>query len=385
MNEEPPASASESPRHPRMAGRESLSPIFSESSPRPESRPAGDSRPDRDASGEDGQLELFATQDRPGWRGELRDAIRSGALLLERLGLEAKQLSVLESTEFPVLVPEAYFSRIRHGDPRDPLLRQVLPIADELTDDVRFVNDPVQDLAARQAPGVLHKYEGRALLVVTGACAVHCRYCFRRHFPYGAERVSQRAWQQTLDYLRGDDSIEEVLLSGGDPLTLGDESLCELLDDLESLSHLQRIRIHTRLPIVIPNRVNPELLDRLARGPTRKVVVVHANHANEIDSAVERALLDLAREVVLLNQSVLLSGVNDSVDALAELCERLVASRALPYYLHLLDPVRGASHFDVSGEQGRALIEQLRGRLPGYAVPRLVREVPRAVGKTIIA
>lgn len=328
---------------------------------------------------------LSAAQETPNWQMELRDSVRSLSDLLTRLELRTDQVDGLADSSFPLFAPESFVSRMKAGDPSDPLLLQVLPVSREAETVAGFLTDPVGDLAAREAPGLLHKYEGRALLVLTGACAIHCRYCFRRHFPYSQEKAWSRQWNETLEYLSRDSSIEEVLLSGGDPLTLVDEVIEQVIDDLEALPNLKRIRIHTRLPIVIPSRVTRELLDRLSRGRTTKVVVVHSNHAREIDASVQQALQSLASRVLVFNQSVLLRGVNDSLSALVDLSKRLIESRVTPYNLNVLDAVQGGAHFDVPTERGLQLIEQMRQCLPGYAVPRLVREVRGAGGKTVLA
>ena len=319
------------------------------------------------------------------WRVELRRAIRDPLELLKAVDLPVPDALPAALRTFPTLVPLPFLARIRKGDPADPLLRQVLPIAAEDQIVPGYLTDPVGDLASRETPGLLHKYEGRALLVVTGACAVHCRYCFRRHFPYEAERAWPSDWPATLAHLRNSPDITEVLVSGGDPWTLGDDRLEQILDDLESLPQLKRIRFHTRLPILIPERITERLLARLAAASKPVVVVIHANHAAEIDEQVAAALQRLAGVTTVLNQSVLLRGVNDSVSALADLSDRLLQARVVPYYLHTLDRVAGAAHFDVPDDEAIALIEQLRQQLPGYAVPRLVREIAGEPSKTPLA
>jgi EF-P beta-lysylation protein EpmB len=248
-----------------------------------------------------------------------------------------------------------------------------------------YVADPVgDDLAVRQ-PGLLHKYEGRALLIVTGACAVHCRYCFRRHFPYSGLPRSLEDWLPALEEIASDGTLREIILSGGDPLTLVDAALVEVIQRLESIAHLRRLRIHTRLPIVIPERVTDTFIDLLRGGRLTPIVVVHTNHANELDAKVAAALAKLSDAgIVLLNQAVLLAGVNDSADAQFALCERLVDWRVLPYYLHQLDPVLGAAHFAVPVAVGRRIMEELRSRLPGYAVPRYVQEIAGFGSKTVL-
>ena len=313
--------------------------------------------------------------------------IRDPAELLDRLGLDPALLPAARRAAelFPLRVPLAFVERMRPGDPRDPLLRQVLPLEDELAEVPGFAADPVGDDAALVAGGVLHKYRGRALLVTTGACAVHCRYCFRRHFPYADANASADGWQSALDYLRGQPDVTEVILSGGDPLTLSDRRLKALADALADIPHLRRLRVHTRLPIMNPARIDDALLDWLAGTRLDPVMVIHANHANEIDATVAEALARLgSRGVTLLNQAVLMRGVNDSADALADLSERLFEAGVLPYYLHLLDRVRGAAHFEVPEAEAVALHAEVAARLPGYLVPKLVREIAGEPGKTLI-
>ena len=287
---------------------------------------------------------------------------------------------------FPLRVPRGYVARMAKNDPMDPLLRQVLPLAEENQCHAGYSWDPVGDLPAAVAPGVLHKYAGRVLLTATGACAVHCRYCFRRHFPYGEANAAADHWQGALAHIAADASIGEVILSGGDPLVLSDRKLSEFAQGLARIAHVRRLRIHTRLPIVLPERVNSELLDWLADPRFQAVVVVHANHAHEIDSDVRAACAHLkGAGITLLNQSVLLRGVNDSVPTLAALSETLFDAGVLPYYLHLLDRVQGAAHFDVGISEALMLMHELNARLPGYLVPRLVREVAGAPGKVPVS
>jgi EF-P beta-lysylation protein EpmB len=312
-----------------------------------------------------------------GWQQLWREAIDDPGELLGQLGLErlAPRLAVAGQT-FPLKVPRGYVARMRHGDPADPLLRQVLPIDAEDRLLPGFSLDAVGDLAAREAPGVLHKYAGRALLITTGSCAIHCRYCFRRHFPYSEELAARNQWRDAVTAIAADASIHEVILSGGDPFSLSTAKLRELSEQLRPIRHLRRIRIHTRLPIVLPERVDAELLDWIAALPWPVAMVVHANHARELDASVASALAALrGAGAQLLNQSVLLAGVNDREDALAELSERLFEVGVLPYYLHLLDRVHGTAHFEVGEEDARALAGALRARLPGDLVPRLVREI----------
>jgi EF-P beta-lysylation protein EpmB len=274
---------------------------------------------------------------------------------------------------------------MRPGDPADPLLRQVLPLEEEELPAAGYTADPLGELAAPPVAGVLHKYRGRALVVATGACAVHCRYCFRRHFPYAEHSGQAAGWREVVDRIAGDPGISEVILSGGDPLSLPDERLAELAGALAALPQLRRLRLHTRLPIVLPERVDHALVAWLGALDLPVAVVVHANHAQELDADVRRALAALqATGALLLNQSVLLAGVNDSVDALGDLCEALFDAGVLPYYLHLLDPVAGAAHFAVDEAVAVEIMRELAARLPGYLVPRLVHEVPGAPSKLAV-
>lgn len=322
------------------------------------------------------------------WQEALRTAFRDPQQLVEALGLAADYAERAQGAAdaFGLFAPRGYVARMRHGDPADPLLRQVLPLDTELDVVPGFSSDPVGDDAAKLRPGLLQKYRSRALLITTGACAIHCRYCFRRHFPYSESPRSPAAWQPALEQIAADPSIDEVILSGGDPLTLVDSHLAELATRIAEIPHVQRLRVHTRLPIVIPERVTSELLAWLRGTRLTPLMVVHANHAQELDGDVLQSLAQLVDAgIPVLNQAVLLRGVNDSADALAQLCTTLVNARVMPYYLHQLDRVAGAAHFEVPVERGRELIEQLRGRLPGYAVPRYVIEQPGEVSKTLIA
>lgn len=318
------------------------------------------------------------------WQELWRDAITDPRELLQQLDLEdrADEWLARGDAGFPLRVPRGFVARMRRGDPTDPLLLQVLPQAAELSEVPGFTRDAVGDLDARAGRGLLRKYRGRALLIATGSCAVHCRYCFRRHFPYAEETAAADRWQDAIAELRADTSIDEVILSGGDPLSLSTAKLGELTTALATIPHIKRLRIHTRLPIVLPERVDAEFLAWLEALPFQRVVVVHANHPNEIDASVAavcKALLEIG--VTLLNQSVLLRAINDDVDVLRALSERLFECGVLPYYLHQLDRVQGTAHFEVSDARARDLMRDLAARLPGYLVPRLVREVAGAASK----
>jgi EF-P beta-lysylation protein EpmB len=322
------------------------------------------------------------------WQNELAQAICDPLELCRLLDLDP-QLAVASraaGSQFRLRVPRGFVRRMRAGDPQDPLLRQVLPLSLELIDAHGFVADPLAERAAMQAPGLLHKYQGRALLITTGACAVHCRYCFRREFPYESTRGNGPRWGEALQALAQDSSIAELILSGGDPLSLTNARLRQLTHELRHIAHLRRLRVHTRTPIVLPERVDDELLAWLRALPWPCVMVLHCNHANEIDHSVRAATAALkAAGVTLLNQSVLLAGVNDSADAQCALSESLWSAGVLPYYLHLLDPVRGTAHFEVGEARARELMAQMSTRLPGYLVPRLARETPGAKSKTVLA
>jgi EF-P beta-lysylation protein EpmB len=323
----------------------------------------------------------------PRWQEVLKTAVRDPLELCRLLDLpETFHAPAIEAAQqFPLFAPRGYIARMRPRDPYDPLLRQVLPLAEETAVVAGFDRDPVADQAATLSPGLLQKYAGRVLMVTTGRCAVHCRYCFRRHFPYSAGPRSVDQWLPALEQIAADPSLHEVILSGGDPLTLVDGLLAELTERLAEIPHLRRLRVHTRLPIVIPERVTDRMLAWLTGSRLAPIMVVHANHPAEIDASVSKALGRLVDAgIPTLNQAVLLRGVNDDVDVLAALCERLVDLRVMPYYLHQLDRVAGAAHFEVPEEAGLRMIEQLRARLPGYAVPQYVREIAKAASKVAV-
>lgn len=328
---------------------------------------------------------LSPTSEAPAWPRILANAVRDPAVLLERLSLPDDLLPAARraAKAFGLLVPEPFLSRMQPGDVDDPLLRQVLPLQAELEPMAGFGSDPVGDGEALKSGGVIHKYHGRALLIATGACAVHCRYCFRRQFPYESANASAGAWRSALDYLASHTELSEVILSGGDPLTLSDRRLSDLARALAELPHLRRLRVHSRLPVVLPERVDEALLDWLGNARLKPILVIHANHARELDGSVARALARLRRAgVTLLNQAVLMRGVNDTVASQAELNERLFELDVMPYYLHVLDRVQGASHFEVPQAEAIRLHKGLAARLPGYLVPRLVREEPGQPSKT---
>jgi EF-P beta-lysylation protein EpmB len=323
----------------------------------------------------------------PRWQNEMADAITSPDALVAALGLDPQLLTPAHAAAvaFRLRVPRSYVARMRQGDPHDPLLRQVLPVAQELEEVADYIADPVGERAALRAPGLLQKYHGRALIITTSACAIHCRYCFRREFPYSQQTGDAPRWSAALEEIAGDSSLEEVILSGGDPLSLSDARLTSLTDALAAIPHVQRLRVHTRQPVVLPSRVDDGLVGWLRTLRLPMVFVLHANHPNEIDSDVRAACARLrASGVTLLNQSVLLDGVNDDVNVLAELSRRLFEAGVLPYYLHVLDRVRGAAHFEIAEQRARVIAGELAARLPGYLVPRLVRELYGAPAKVTL-
>ena len=299
--------------------------------------------------------------------------------LRERLQLPDDVGDPVAHARFPLRAPAAFIDRIPPGEAGDPLLRQILPVGQELLSSPGFGPDPVDDRTAMVAPGVLSKYAGRALLIVTSQCAIHCRYCFRRDFPYGSADAAADQWSGALNQLRSDTSVREVILSGGDPLSLNDEKLAHLVERLDRIPHLRRLRVHTRWPVVAPQRVKRSLLTWLGSTRLKTAVVVHVNHPQELDEHTAHALGQLHEVgVCLLNQSVLLRGINDAADVLVELSENLFAQGVLPYYLHQLDRAAGTAHFEVSDRRALQLFAALQRRLPGYLVPRLVRETAGA-------
>jgi EF-P beta-lysylation protein EpmB len=293
-------------------------------------------------------------------------------------GLDAERLR-----DFPLRVPRGFVTRMRPGDPWDPLFRQVWPATEEARELPGYGTDAVGDLAALESGGLIRKYRGRVLLIASGACAVHCRYCFRRHFPYADAAAARDRWREALRAIAADPSIREVILSGGDPLALNDDKLAALAEGLEGIAHVRRLRIHTRLPVMLPERVDGTLLRWLGNTRLAKSVVLHVNHPDEIDRSVAAAFAALTGTgAVLLNQAVLLKGVNDDAGTLASLSERLFESGVLPYYLHMLDRVQGVGHFGVNPSNAKTIMRELAAQLPGYLVPRLVREVAGAPAKT---
>lgn len=322
---------------------------------------------------------------RPNWQQQLAQAITEPSQLLQHLHLPSTLFpdNSTAQQQFSLKVPHAYMQKMQAGKADDPLLLQIMSQAKEMLPVEGYTTDPVGDLKASKTPGLLHKYHGRVLLITTAVCAVHCRYCFRRHFPYSEKQAGRDQWAQAINYIRNDQSIKEVILSGGDPLVLSDDRLAALITQLESIPHISRLRLHSRLPVVLPDRITDRLIKRLAASRFNVCLVIHANHANEITKIEINALKKLQHAGIhLLNQAVLLNGINHRIDDQVALCESLYSAGVLPYYLHLLDSVQGAAHFNVSLKDASELINQMRKQLPGFLVPRLVREISGEMSKT---
>ena len=319
------------------------------------------------------------------WQQELATAFTQPQQLLHYLELDTGDISQLSDLSFSLLVPLSYAQRMQKGNPNDPLFLQVMPSTQELKSIPGFTTNPVGDLQALATPGLLHKYHGRVLLITSGACPIHCRYCFRREFPYQQNQISTRQEHQALTYISQHTEINEIILSGGDPLILTNRRLAQLISSLEAIPHLKRLRIHSRVPVTLPSRIDAELLQLLSKTHFQTILVTHANHANELQSAdVSDALNQLAfANVRLLNQSVLLCGVNDDAHILADLSEALLDAGIMPYYLHLLDKTSGISHFDITDIKAKAIYQTLQNLLPGYLVPKLVREIQGKQSKTL--
>lgn len=321
------------------------------------------------------------------WQQQLSDAFNNIDDLCHYLHLSPADLpvSAAAAKNFPLRVPLSFAACMEKGNPHDPLLRQVLPVNEELNAYPGFSLDPVGDLESATQTGILHKYHGRVLLINTGSCAINCRYCFRRNFPYADLQLSKQKEDAAVQAIQDDTSIAEVILSGGDPLLLSDARLTRLILQLGRIKHLKRIRIHSRLPIVLPARITDELINTLKLSPKQIIIIVHCNHANELNDRVIAACNVLKNSgITLFNQSVLLKGVNDNAKVLGELSEQLFCHGIIPYYLHLLDKATGTGHFEVSEEDALALIRQVQAALPGYLVPKLVKEQAGAASKQLI-
>lgn len=319
------------------------------------------------------------------WQDELKQLIDSPETLIELVALDPKWLPAAQAAAklFPVRATRSYVSRIRRDAPHDPLLRQILPLAEESLNIEGYSDDPLEEDAFTPCPGVIHKYHSRVLFIAATQCAINCRYCFRRHFPYQDNQLSRSQWLKALDYVRSTPSINEVILSGGDPLSLSDRQLSWLVENIADIPHIRRLRVHTRYPIILPSRITTELTEALSAASLDTVIVNHCNHPQEIDQMVH-AGFERLREAgfTLFNQAVLLRGVNDCANTLSKLSETLFSGGVLPYYLHMLDPVRGAAHFAVTEADARDIYRTLLATLPGYLVPKLVREIPHEQSKT---
>lgn len=321
------------------------------------------------------------------WQQQLSEAFTNIADLCQFLDLTPESLPIAEQAakQFALKTPRSFASRMEKGNPNDPLLLQVLPIADELQVYPGFSADPVGDLPAAAQAGVIHKYHGRVLLINTGSCAINCRYCFRRNFPYGELQLSKQKEVAAIKYISEDSSISEVILSGGDPLLLNDARLGQLLGELDNIDHVKRIRIHSRLPIVLPDRITDDLVALLAQSRKQIIMVLHCNHAQELDADTARVCFAMrAQGITLFNQSVLLKGINDNAQMLCQLSETLFAQGVIPYYLHVLDKAIGTGHFEVSRQEAVTLLQAMQSRLPGYLVPKLVEELAGAPHKQLI-
>lgn len=336
--------------------------------------------------------ETLATSQSRSWQQQLADVVRNPVELCRLLQLDPKAFARAHLPNqsqplrgFPLRVPRNFVDRMQAGNLHDPLLLQVLPQAQEALEQPGFVSDPLLEKDTSPSPGIIHKYHGRVLLMLTGACAIHCRYCFRRHFPYNQHRLNREDWQQSLDYLRHQHTINEVIYSGGDPLSLGDEHLHWLTTQIEAIRHIDTLRVHTRLPVVIPERIDETCLSWLDQRRLQVIVVIHCNHPNEINAAVANAVGRLRdRNILVLNQTVFLKNVNDNPDTLADLSRNLFKIGVLPYYLHILDRVAGAHHFLIDDLRAKQLHDKLKDKLPGYLVPKLVREIPELGSKQVL-
>ena len=320
------------------------------------------------------------------WQISLSEAVSDPKELVELLNLDPNLLSAYSAAakNFKLRVPRNFINRMRKNDLHDPLLMQVLPIQKELSSPPDYLMDPLQEKAKNILPGLLHKYASRVLLIVGGACAIHCRYCFRREFDYATNNPGRKGWDEAIDYIHNQPLVDEVILSGGDPLMAPDHYLAELIKRIANIPQIKRLRIHTRLPIVLPERITIGLLDAL-KSRLQCIVVIHTNHPNEIDRDVLLAMEAMKTVgITLLNQSVLLKGVNDSSVVLKELSEKLFSIGVLPYYLHLLDKVKGVAHFAVSRKKAIHIMRELSENLAGYLVPKLMEERPGAASKTLV-
>jgi len=324
--------------------------------------------------------------DEKSWQKSLRDVITDPEQLLKLLDIAPDEyLQHFKARKlFPVRVPLSFINRMKKGDFEDPLLKQVMPLSKEFLVTDGYSDDPLNEHDT-VAEGLLHKYKNRVLMIVKSACAINCRYCFRRHFPYQDNSPNKQRWQSALDYISAHDEISEVIFSGGDPLMANDDHLAWLIDKVEQIPHISRLRIHSRLPVVMPNRITSKLVTLLKNSRLKATMVLHINHPNEINDELREALEPLREaRIPLFNQSVLLRGVNDDADVLIKLSEYLFDAGIQPYYLHLFDAVQGAAHFDVTEADAVAIVKNMLANLPGFLMPKLVREIAGQTNKTPI-
>ncbi|WP_427838771.1 EF-P beta-lysylation protein EpmB [Actinobacillus pleuropneumoniae] len=329
---------------------------------------------------------ILIESSKPQWLIELAQAFNDPITLLEHLELNPKEFETAITARklFALRVPRPFVEKMQKGDKNDPLFLQAMSAAAEFLQAEGFVKDPLEEQHS-PAPNILHKYHNRLLFMIKNSCAINCRYCFRRHFPYDDVKSGKAVWQQGLDYIAAHTELEEVIFSGGDPLMAKDGELDWLISALEQIPHIKTLRIHTRLPVVIPSRITEQLCDRLSKSRLKVVMVTHINHPNEVDEVLADKLNQLRQsKVVLLNQSVLLKGVNDNAQILKALSNKLFESGVLPYYLHLLDKVEGASHFFIEDRQAAEIYKELQRITSGYLVPKLAREIAREPNKTLM-
>lgn len=328
------------------------------------------------------------TQNTTSWSQHLTQAITSLDDLIKSLGLSKDLITQGQDAQhsFKLLVPRPYLSRMEYGNPNDPLLLQILPNALETKSVIGYTKDPLEEADHNPQKAIVHKYKRRLLVITTGTCAVNCRYCFRRHFPYGDNQLAQAEWQSVINYLTAHPDVNEVILSGGDPLMMKDALLADKVRQIEALPQIKRLRIHSRLPVVIPARVCDDMFDWINKSRLDIIMVWHINHANEMDAELAQAAFKLKQAgVTLLNQGVLLKGINDSVEAQVNLSEAVFDAGILPYYMFTLDPVEGAAHFDITVEEAQKLMGKVAAELPGYLVPKLAKEIPGKTSKTVFA
>ncbi len=320
------------------------------------------------------------------WQEQLKDTVNNIDTLCAALDLNPSTLNLNINPKFPIRVPKAYLNKISKNNPLDPLLLQVLPLNQELHITPNYCQDPLNEHKFLKAPGLIHKYKNRVLLTLTSACGIHCRYCFRQNFPYSENIIPNKNRQLQLDYIKNNSHINEIILSGGDPLCVNNKYLDNLFTDLSQIDHIKTIRFHSRMPIIIPDRIDTGFIDVLNNHKKFKIVLVtHCNHPNELDDTIKAKMeLLIKNNITLLNQSVLLKNINNCPDILTNLSNKLFDYRIIPYYLHLLDKVQGVGHFDVDINEVKQIMHKVQSNLPGYLVPKLVREIPGEVSKTLV-